>query len=121
MTSVAVVAGALAVTSFSSAQAQELNAGTKLYLVETAGSPVASYAGGDSGYVATRPAAGGKVDASSAAAKAYRGHLSNVHDETLRRAGIASSSKLHDYSVTFNGFSARLTQTEATRLAHTKG
>ncbi len=121
MTTVAVVASALAVASPSSAQAQAPSSATKLYLVQTAGSPVATYAGGDHGFAATRPAAGTKVDANTSAAKAYRGHLRTVHDDTLRRANIAASRKTSDYAVTFNGFAARLTDSEATRLAHTAG
>jgi subtilisin family serine protease len=120
MAVIAASATAIAVTTTGNAQAQQDN-GTKLYLVQTDGSPVASYDGGVTGLAATRPTAGAKLDANTPAAKAYRGHLTEEHNSALSRARISTTSRTADYGVTFNGFAARLTSTEANRLTHTKG
>ncbi len=121
VTTIAAVATAIAVTNTGNAQAQQPSTSTKLYIVQTIGAPVSTYAGDVSGFAATRPSTGGKFNANSAAAKAYRGHLKASHDDALSRARISTANKAADYGVTFNGFAARLTESEATRLAHTKG
>jgi subtilisin family serine protease len=95
--------------------------GTSLYIVQTAGQPIATYAGDISGYKPTKPAKGKKVDTRSAEAKAYGRHLADDHDAALRSAGIAASRKGYDYQAVFNGFSAELTKAEAARLAKTPG
>ena len=94
---------------------------TSLYVVQVAGDPVASYDGDIAGLAATRPAKGQKLDAHSAAAKAYRNYLDARHSEVLDRSNVADSKKIRDLSTTFNGFTARLTDTEARQLEHTKG
>ena len=67
------------------AQAQPAAAAsTALYIVQVAGAPLASYQGGDAGYAATKPAAGHKLDAQSATAQAYRGHLRDKQTSVLR-------------------------------------
>ena len=85
--------------------------GTATYLVQLADAPVASYAGGVAGYAATKPAAGTKLDTASAAVTRYRGYLRHRQDGVLGQAG--SARKLYDYSVAFNGFSARMTAADA--------
>ena len=93
--------------------------GTATYLVQLADAPVASYAGGVAGYAATKPAAGTKLDTASAAVTRYRGYLRHRQDGVLGQAG--SARKLYDYSVAFNGFSARMTAADAAKLAGTAG
>ena len=92
---------------------------TATYLVQLSDAPAASYAGGLAGYAATRPAAGAKLDAAAPAVAAYRGYLRQRQDGVLRQAG--SARKLYDYSVAFNGFSARMTAADAAKLAGTAG
>ena len=53
-----------------------------------AGDPLASYAGGVAGYTATKPAAGQKLDAHSAPAKAYGDHLKANQTNVLRSNGV---------------------------------
>ncbi|NUT37217.1 MAG: S8 family peptidase [Hamadaea sp.] len=124
MSALAVLAlAALSVTVNSSATSASPGADTtrQTYLVQTAGDPVASYAGGVTGYAATKPAKGKKVNAHSAAAKAYAKLLTDRHDATLRKAGIAADRKGYDYQTVFNGFSAELTAAEAAQLRTSAG
>ena len=68
-----VTTAALAASAAGGAQAAAPDSTTTaLYLVQTVSEPVANYAGGVSGYAATRPAAGERVDAHSAAATRWR-------------------------------------------------
>ncbi|NUT36929.1 MAG: S8 family peptidase [Hamadaea sp.] len=94
---------------------------TKLYLVQAVDAPVATYDGKVSGLASTKVAQGGRLDAHSSRAKAYRQYLSGRHDAALKAAGISAAKKAYDYGVTFNGFAARLTAAEATKLAKTAG
>ncbi|MEV4414677.1 S8 family serine peptidase [Catellatospora sp. NPDC049609] len=112
-----VATAALAASVTAGAQAAPPSSeATALYLVQTVSDPIATYAGGVSGYTATRPAAGERVDAHSGAAKRWRDRLRGEHDAALRGARVDTGRKAHDYGVTFNGFSARLTATEVARL-----
>jgi hypothetical protein len=92
-----------------------------MYIVQTARQPIAAYAGGVSGFKATKPAKGKKVDAHSADAKAYGQLLKGDHDAVLRTAGVSASRKGYDYQTVFNGFTAELTKAEAARLAKSPG
>ena len=86
-----------------------------------AGEPAASYDGGVAGFAPTKPAKGKKLNPDRQAVKDYRQHLRSQHNQTLSRAGLGTGDKVVDYSVAFNGYTARLTAAEATRLAHTPG
>jgi subtilisin family serine protease len=90
-----------------------------VYLVRLADAPVAGYAGGIAGYARTQPVTGAKLDTASPAVTRYRGYLRQRQDGVLRQA--ASARKLYDYSVAFNGFSARMTAADAAKLAGTAG
>jgi subtilisin family serine protease len=92
---------------------------TATYLVQLADAPAAGYTGGVAGYAATKPAAGRKIDADSPAVARYRGYLKGRQDGVLRAA--ASAKTIGRYSVTFNGFAARMTTADAARLARTAG
>jgi subtilisin family serine protease len=87
------------------------------YIVMTSGDPLASYDGGVGNFQGTKPGPGKKLDTRSAAAQRYRTHLIAGHSEALRDAGLPASSRLHDYSVAFNGFVAELTPAQAAQLA----
>ena len=114
-----VVAGA--VTSAGTAQAATQTSGTDTYVVQMAGAPIASYTGDIPGLAATKPDKGKKVDTRSAAATAYRNHLTAEHSDVLGRAGLGSRPTVYDYGVTLNGVALKLTAAEATRLQHTSG
>lgn len=90
------------------------------YIVMTAGDPLATYAGGVSGFSATKPKAGAKVDTRSANARGYAEHLADGHAKALAAVG-ASALQRHDYSVAFNGFSATLTGAQADAIAKAPG
>ena len=94
---------------------------TKLYIVQVAGAPIASYTGDLKGFAATKPAKGHKVNTRSAAATAYRGHLTAVRNDVLRGAGLAGRKAVDVYDVALNGFAMKLTAAEANRLQHTSG
>jgi len=90
------------------------------YIVMTAGDPLATYAGGVSGFGATKPNAGAKVDTRSANARGYAKHLADGHAKALAAVG-ASGLARYDYSVAFNGFSAALTGAQADAIAKAPG
>ncbi len=119
----ATVMTALVVATAGSAQATAPAApqGTQLYIVQTTGAPLASYAGGVAGIAATKPQAGKKVDTKSTAAKAYREHLKALHDKVLQSSGINAKQKTDDLSVVLNGFAAKLTEAQAAKLARNPG
>ena len=94
---------------------------TGLYIVQTAGEPAGAYDGGVAGFAPTKPGKGKKLNPDRQAVKDYRQHLRSQHNQTLARAGLTTSDKVSDLSVAFNGYTARLTDAEATRLAHTQG
>ena len=91
------------------------------YIVQMAGSPVASYKGGVAGIAATRPGKGQKIDKGAANTKAYQAHLRKTQRDTLRAAGVAESALKADYTVALNGFSATMTPAQAAELRRTPG
>ncbi|HET8683550.1 MAG TPA: protease inhibitor I9 family protein, partial [Micromonosporaceae bacterium] len=121
LTTAAITALALVGTGSVQARPGAAVAGTATYIVQVAGAPIASYAGGVAGIAATQPAEGDRVDTRSAAARALHTRLQAQHGDVLRRAGVATSQKVYDYSVAFNGFAARLTAGQAARLKSAPG
>ena len=114
----ALVAGLATVVAASPAEAAP-SASTATYLVQLADAPAAGYTGGVPGYARTKPATGAKIDAAAPAVSRYRGYLAQRQDGVLRSA--ASARTLHRYSVTFNGFAASMTSSDAAKLARTAG
>ena len=92
---------------------------TASYVVQLVEAPAAAYTGGVAGYARTKPAAGAKIDANAPAVRRYRGYLTSRQDGVLRQARAAA--KIHEYSITFNGFAAELTAADAAKLARTPG
>ena len=88
------------------------------YIVSFADEPLASYDGRVTGYPATRPAQGRKLDVTTGAARRWQARLVARHDAALARVG---ASKIYDYTVTNNGFAADLTAAQATALAKLPG
>lgn len=95
-------------------------AATKTYIVELVDPPAATYAGGVSGLAATRPVAGSKIDVAAPNVRAYLNYLSIRRSAELARLG-GSLPVLHTYGVTFNGFSAKLTDAQAQALKTSVG
>ncbi|GGO27412.1 S8 family serine peptidase [Micromonospora parathelypteridis] len=87
--------------------------GSGMYVVELAEEPLTSYAGGVSGLARTRPAAGSRLDVTSAPSQAYRGHLDAQRKAVVSAAGVTVNAV---YTTAFNGFSAKLTAQQAATL-----
>lgn len=83
------------------------------YVVTLAGSAMATYSGGVSGFDATTPAPGRQLDARSKNAKAYSAHLAT---EQKRVAAAAGASVSVSYTTALNGFAADLTSAQAATL-----
>ena len=86
-----------------------------VYIVQMKASPVVSYTGDISGYSATKPGKGQKIDPLAANTLSYVGYLKGKHDEALRKAH--GGAKIYDYTYSFNGFAAKLTEKQAAALA----
>ncbi|MFC4019924.1 S8 family serine peptidase [Micromonospora sp. GCM10011542] len=87
--------------------------GSGQYIVELAEDPLTTYAGGVSGLAPTRPAAGDRLDVTSAPSRAYRAHLDAQRSAVAASAGVQVNAV---YTTAFNGFSAQLTAKQATKL-----
>ena len=93
--------------------------GTQTYIVQLTDHPAVVYEGGISGYPATKPAKGQKIDPNSAKVKKYLDYLNGKHGQALEKVG--NPQKLYDYGFAFNGFAAVLTEGQADRLKTQKG
>ena len=102
--------GLLAVAVAAGAQ----TAPRKTYIVQLADAPAATYTGNINGLAATRPAPGAKLSANAPNVRAYVQHLDIQRASVLAR--VPASPVLHRYNLTFNGFAAQLTDTEAKTL-----
>jgi subtilisin family serine protease len=84
------------------------------YIVTFADDAVASYDGYRSGFPATRPQPGRKLNPDSPAAQKWQQHLVAQHDAALTRVG---ASKIYDYTIANNGVATELTGDQAAALA----
>ena len=84
------------------------------YIVRLKDAPVTAYAGGIDGFAATKPVAGQQLEPRSAAAERYRRHLS---DQQAAVSAAVGAKARQSYTTAFNGFAAKLTTEQATRLA----
>jgi subtilisin family serine protease len=91
----------------------------KTYIVQMLQAPVVAYEGGEAGLAATKPAKGQKLDPSSAAVKTYAAHLVGQHDAVLQKVG--GGTKVYDYTYSYNGFAAKLTDGQKAALAKQEG
>src|SRR5258706_4109946 len=118
---VVVIAGSIAVATISNAASAPTNASSYSdgrYIVTFVDDPVAAYEGYESGFRATKPKAGDKIDPSSPDVNGWRAHLTGKHDAALAKVG---ATKIYDYTVTNNGVAADLTGAQAAALAKTQG
>ena len=88
---------------------------TKTYVVQVDGDPGIRYSG-NAGFAATAPAAGERYSGTASHVAQYSQYLVSQHDELLSSVG-ASGQKVYSYSHAFNGFAARLTASQAAKLA----
>lgn len=88
----------------------------KTYIVQMSGDPVVAYDGGIGGLKATRPAKGKKLNPKNKAVRDYQAYLHGRQDATMQSAGVGPQKKLYNYSVTFNGFAAKMTEAQAELL-----
>ncbi len=95
-------------------------ASQKVYIVQLADAPAATYAGGVSGIAATRPPSGAKLDSTAPNVRAYVNYLAVRRSAELAKAGLRVAP-LHQYSYTFNGFSALLTDAQAQTMKKSSG
>ena len=91
----------------------------KVYIVQLADAPLASYAGTIPGLAATRPDRGAKLDPETPRAKAYMRHLDTQRGKMLGK--MRNVKMLYKYNMVFNGFSAQLTEDEVRDLKKTQG
>ncbi len=103
-------AGLLALAVSAGAQ----QAPTKTYIVQLSDAPVATYDGKIAGLAATRPAAGTKIDMASGHVRAYLSYLNRRNAREIARVGTANV--VHRYGFVFNGFAARMTESQAQAL-----
>jgi hypothetical protein len=88
------------------------------YIVTFVDDPVGAYEGYRSGFTATKPRTGQKLDPNSPAVQRWRGYLTAKHNAALAKVG---ASKIYDYTITNNGVAANLTGAQAGALAKTPG
>ena len=87
-----------------------------VYIVQLAAAGAATYKGGTPGYAATKPELGRKLDRSSGQVESYVKYLEQSHDRLLAEIG-AADAKIYSFRYALNGFAARLTASQASRLA----
>jgi subtilisin family serine protease len=97
-----------------------------LYVVLLDDPPLAAYEGGIAGLAATDPEVTGaaRLDADSAASRAYLEYLSAQHDEFLAAGSSAAGRELEArfrYDAVLNGVALELSPTEATAVASLPG
>ena len=90
-----------------------------VYIVQMKASSVVSYTGDIHGYNATKPGKGKKIDPLAANTLSYVGYLKGKHDEAVRK--VRGGAKIYDYTYSFNGFAAKLTEKQAAALAKQDG
>ncbi len=113
--SVALGAALLATALTAGAQSAQ----RKPYIVQISEAPAAAYEGGVSGLVATRPAAGQRIDVQAPSVQAYLRHVSIKVDGVA--AAVPSAQLYQRYGVVFSGFAALLTPAELDQLTKTPG
>ncbi|MEN6570805.1 MAG: S8 family peptidase [Anaerolineaceae bacterium] len=89
-----------------------------VYIVQMIDEPVVAYEGGTAGLAATAPQEGSKIDPLSTGVINYSTYLVGQHDKALKKAG---GQKIYDYTISFNGFSAKMSPGQARKMAALEG
>lgn len=84
------------------------------YIVQLVDKPAASYTGDITGFAATKPVAGQRLDTTSSNVLAYVDYLNDKRAQVI--SNIGADQVGHQYNLVFNGFSAVLTDDEARAL-----
>ncbi len=92
---------------------------TSTYIVRMADEPATAYKGGVAGFAATKANKGQKIDPDSPTVASYKGYLATRHDAAL--ASVGGGDKLYSYGYVFNGFAAKMSDSQAQKLAQTPG
>ncbi len=92
---------------------------TGLYIVQLADRPAASYTGDVAGLPGTRPTEGSKLDVGNADVNRYRTYLRGRHSTVATQ--VRNVHRVYDYTVSFNGFAARMPASSAAAMARTAG
>ena len=95
-------------------------AARKPYIVQLVDAPVATYNGNISGYSATRPASGARLDVSAANVQAYAAYLDGKQSSLISSI-VDPSMVTYRYSTLLNGFAANLTDAELTKVVSDPG
>ena len=93
---------------------------SSLYIVQFAGKPLATYAGGVKGFHATRPLKGARINTHTFNAARYRSYLTNRQHTVLNRAGVAARP-VYRFTTVLNGVALKLTAQQASKLRGTSG
>ena len=93
--------------------------GTAIYIVKLKDAGAASYKGGTTGFAATKPSSGERLDRNSGAVEAYAKQLELTHDRILAEIG-AQNSKVYSFRYALNGFAAKLTAAQVSELARNR-
>jgi Subtilase family/Fibronectin type-III domain/Peptidase inhibitor I9/PA domain len=115
---VATMAGAPAGKAAGNAGAKS-TARSDVYIVRLAEEPVVAYDGGIKGYAATKIRKGQKLDPLASDVVKYKSFLTGRHNAVLNAVG--GGKKLYSYGYAFNGFAAKMTDAQATKLATMRG
>jgi subtilisin family serine protease len=107
--------------SYGAAARERASADPSLHIVLLDAPPLAAYRGGIAGLAATDPTVTGarRLDARSAASRAYLAHLRSQQTDQLARIGAAlgrTVQAVHRYDAVLNGFAVALSGDEAQRV-----
>ncbi|MDX1689153.1 MAG: protease inhibitor I9 family protein, partial [Candidatus Promineifilaceae bacterium] len=118
---VAVLAIVVLVFTLFAASSSAANGELKSYIVVMIEEPAVAYEGDVAGLPATKPGRGGKINPNSAHVQKYEKFLEERHEQSLEEAGADVSQKIHDYTISLNGYSAFLTEAQADAIKNQDG
>ncbi|MFZ7111693.1 MAG: S8 family peptidase [Desulfatiglandales bacterium] len=101
--------------------AKAAKAANDVYIVIMAADPAVAYKGGIEGLPPTKPGKGRKINPHSALVKKYQKFLEKEHNKALEAVGVRPAAKIHDYTISLNGFAAPMTKVQAAQMAKQPG
>jgi subtilisin family serine protease len=100
-------------------EAQRPAVATRMYVVQVVGDPGIKYRGGAAGLARTAPESGVRYNSRASHVQQYAEYLGARQDRILASVG-ARHRKVYSYRHAFNGFAAKLTEVEASKLRGNK-
>ncbi|HEY5775911.1 MAG TPA: S8 family serine peptidase [Xanthomonadales bacterium] len=100
--------------TFKAANIPAAAAKSDVYIVQMRDNPAIAYTGDISGYKATKPEKGKKLNPNSSSVKKYVSYLDSKHDRVL--GAVGGGVKIYSYHYALNGFAAVLTSGQAEAL-----